>query len=117
MLCSARSLGRALSPWGRALSPGISLYTQAFADYLWYLLESFWLNKMSLSAGEEVPFPNNISNLQQFPDLIIACLEPLWHRIAWPGEHSHHPCAPAPHFLQGSTGSGAESNVPGDGAL
>lgn len=35
-----------------------------------------------------MPFPNNVSNLQQFPDLIIAGLETLWHRIVSPGEHS-----------------------------
>lgn len=44
-----------LNHLGRALSPGISLYTQAFADYLWCLLDSFWLNKKSLSAGGAFP--------------------------------------------------------------
>lgn len=119
VLPPARSLRGAQSPWGRALSPGMSLYTQAFADYLWCLLESFWLNKMSLSAGGA--FPKQYIKLavisRSFYCLPRAIL--AQDSLAWraPRMHSHHPCAPATHFLQGPTSSGAESHAPGDGCF
>lgn len=34
-----------------------------------------------------------------------------------PGMRSRHPCAPAPHSLQGSEGPGAEGATPGHGGL
>lgn len=77
------------------------------------------MNKMSLSAGGA--FPKQYIKLAAI-SRSYSCLPRATlaqDSLGWraPRTDSYHPCAAAPHFLQRSTSSGAESDAPGDGCF